>query len=59
MRELVFQAIRRSAERPASGRAAIFGLAEDEPSLLELFGQPRGPEPLEASENPCTSRFRS
>ncbi len=57
MRELVFQAIRRSAERPGSGRAAIFGLAEDEPSLLELFGEPRGPEPLEASETPARGGF--
>ena len=31
VRELVFRAIRRSAERPASGRAAMLGLAEDEP----------------------------
>ena len=28
----------RSAERPESGRAAVLGLAEDEPELLELFG---------------------
>src|SRR3954470_11150840 len=46
VRELVFRAIRRSAERPGSGRAAVLGLAEDEPELLELFGEPRGPEPL-------------
>ncbi len=45
MRELVFRAIRRTAERPESGRAAILGLAEEEPELLELFGEPRGPEP--------------
>ena len=45
VRELVFRAIRRSAEMPASGRAAILGLAADEPALAELFGQPRGPEP--------------
>ena len=38
VRELVFRAIRRSAERPESGRAAMLGLAEDEPALLELFG---------------------
>lgn len=50
VRELVFRAIRRSAERPESGRAAILGLAEDEPVLMELFGQPRGPEPVEAGE---------
>jgi 16S rRNA (cytosine967-C5)-methyltransferase len=44
VRELVFRAIRRSAERPASGRAAILGLAEEEPELAALFGEPRGPE---------------
>lgn len=45
VRELVFRAIRRSAERPVSGRAAVLGLAEEDPMLLDLFGQPRGPEP--------------
>ena len=45
VRELVFRAIRRSGERPASGRSAVLGLVEDEPELLDLFGQPRGPEP--------------
>jgi 16S rRNA (cytosine967-C5)-methyltransferase len=46
VRELVFRAIRRTAERPQSGRAAIVGLAQDHPELLSLFGEPRGPEPL-------------
>jgi 16S rRNA (cytosine967-C5)-methyltransferase len=46
VRELVFRAIRRSAERPESGRSAILGLAEDEPALLDLFGEPRGPQAL-------------
>src|SRR6478672_10241530 len=50
VRELVFRAIRRSAERPASGRAAILGLAQDEPEFLEMFGQPRGPEPRRDGE---------
>ena len=50
VRELVFRAIRRSAERPESGRAAILGLAQDEPEFLELFGQPRGPEPRRDGE---------
>src|SRR5947208_902184 len=35
VRELVFRAIRRSAEEPPSGRAAVLGLARDEPALLE------------------------
>jgi 16S rRNA (cytosine967-C5)-methyltransferase len=46
VRELVFRAIRRSAEIPASGRAAVLGLADEEPGLRELFGEPRGPEAL-------------
>ena len=50
VRELVFRAIRRSAERPASGRAAILGLAQDDPAQFELFGQPRGPEPADETE---------
>ena len=50
VRELVFRAIRRTGERPDSGRAAMLGLAGDEPELLELFGQPRGPEPLREDE---------
>ena len=50
VRELVFRAIRRAAERPESGRAAILGLTEDDPELLERFGQPRGPEPKRGDE---------
>jgi 16S rRNA (cytosine967-C5)-methyltransferase len=50
VRELVFRAIRRSAVSPASGRAAIVGLAEDMAELKGLFGQERGPEPLAADE---------
>src|ERR1043165_3676962 len=48
VRELLFRAIRLSSERPGSGRGAVIGLVEEEPELLELFGQPRGPEPLKA-----------
>ena len=50
VRELVFRAVRRTAERPASGRAAIIGLAEDDPSLFELFGEQRGPASLAEGE---------
>jgi len=50
VRELVFRAIRRSAQRPQSGRAAVLGLVEDEPGLAEMFGQPRGPEPINVGE---------
>src|SRR6476660_30082 len=50
VRELVFRAIRRTAERPANGRAAVLGLVDDEPNLNGLFGQPRGPEPRMPTE---------
>ena len=50
VRELVFRAIRRSAERPASGRAAVIGLGQDDPALLYLFGAPRGPEAIREGE---------
>src|SRR5579884_3361313 len=57
VRELVFRAIRRSAERPQSGRAAILGLAQAEPELIELFGQHRGPEPIGDPEEIASARF--
>ena len=57
VRELVFRAIRRSAERPASARAAVLGLAEVEPALLELFCEPRGPEPLQEGEQASATGF--
>jgi 16S rRNA (cytosine967-C5)-methyltransferase len=57
VRELAFRAIRRSAERPATGRSAVFGLVEEEPELSELFGQPRGPEPLEPGEAAAPASF--
>jgi 16S rRNA (cytosine967-C5)-methyltransferase len=50
VRELVFRGIRHSADRPESGRAAVLALAEEEPALLGLFGQPRGPEPVKQGE---------
>ena len=50
VRELVFRAIRRSAEVPESGRSAVLGLGEDDPTLLELLGQPRGPHPIADGE---------
>ena len=46
VRELVFRAIRMVGERPANGRSAMLALVEDDPSLRELFGQPRGPDLL-------------
>ncbi|MFL6830898.1 MAG: RsmB/NOP family class I SAM-dependent RNA methyltransferase [Sphingomicrobium sp.] len=55
VRETVFRAIRRSAERPPSGRSAILGLVQDDPALPELFGQPRGPEPIAEGEERATA----
>ena len=46
VRELVFRGIRRSAQMPGSGRAAALGLAEEEPALLDLFGEVRGADAL-------------
>src|SRR5256885_12001883 len=57
VRELVFRAIRRTAERPDNGRTTIFGLAEDEPELLELLGEPRGPESRGADEKAAPARL--
>ena len=50
VRELVFRTIRAVGEVPESGRAAVLGLAADEPALRELFGEGRGPEPLVQGE---------
>lgn len=50
VRELVFRAIRAVAEVPESGRAAILALREEDPSLDDLFGEVRGPEPLIEAE---------
>jgi len=53
VRELVYRAVRRAGERPADGRAALLGLAEGEPELLDLFdGSPHGPA-LVASGEPA------
>jgi len=54
VRELVFRAIRRSGEPPASGRAAMIGLADEDAVLLDLFdGSPHGPSVREAAESPA------
>ncbi|MBV9528607.1 RsmB/NOP family class I SAM-dependent RNA methyltransferase, partial [Sphingomonas sp.] len=36
--------IRRSGERPESGRSAVLGLVDDDAELAPLLGEPRGPE---------------
>lgn len=56
VRELVYRAIRRSAERPESGRAALIGLAADEPTLAGLFdGSSHAPLPIMAGEGGAAS----
>ena len=50
VRELAFRAIRRAGERPATGRQAIIALASEDPDLVELFGQVRGPSALVVGE---------
>ena len=51
VRELVYRAIRRSGERPISGRAALLGLAQDDSNLIALFdGSPHGPLPLKEDD---------
>jgi 16S rRNA (cytosine967-C5)-methyltransferase len=51
IRALVFRAIRRAGERPVSGRAALLGVAREEPALLETFdGSPNGAAPPRADE---------
>ncbi len=57
VRELVFRAIRRSAEVPTSGRSAILGLAQDDPALLSGFGEPRGPDALGDGEVPADAGY--
>jgi 16S rRNA (cytosine967-C5)-methyltransferase len=52
VRELAYAAIRFTAERPPSGRAALLGFAEAErPDLLPLFdGSPHAPHPPTPAE---------
>ena len=47
VRELVFRAIRRSADIPESGRTAMLGLSADDREILDSFtGPPHGPDPV-------------
>jgi len=51
VRDLVYRAIRRAGDPPVSGRAALLGVAQEEPALLELFdGSAHGPAPLREGE---------
>lgn len=51
VRELVYRAIRRAGEVPASGRAAMVGLAREDGALAALFdGSVHGTPPLDPDE---------
>lgn len=51
VRELVYAAIRACGEIPASGRAAMLRLAQDEPAIAALFdGSDHGPAPIGPGE---------
>lgn len=51
VRELVYRAIRAAGEAPASGRAAMLGLAASDAGLLDHFdGSPHGPPAVTAGE---------
>jgi 16S rRNA (cytosine967-C5)-methyltransferase len=53
VRDLVYRAIRRSGERPPSGRAAMLGLAEgDENVRVSFDGSSHGPVPPTEGEAP-------
>ncbi len=55
VRELVYAAIRRFGDRPESGRAAMAGLTDEQPTLRELFdGTAYGPAAL-GDEEPRAS----
>lgn len=56
VRELVYRAIRRSGDRPASGRSAMVGLAQDDAELAARFdGSPHGPAMLDAEAGASAS----
>lgn len=51
VRELLYDAIRRAGELPKTGRAAMLGLAADQPELAALFdGGPHAPAAITANE---------
>ncbi|WP_340264478.1 RsmB/NOP family class I SAM-dependent RNA methyltransferase [Sphingobium mellinum] len=51
VRDHVYDAVRRAAERPESGRAAMIGLARERPELGALFdGSVHGPPPIAPGE---------
>ena len=51
VRELVYAAIRRAGEIPATGRAALLALAREDAALAATFdGSHHGPAPIDAAE---------
>lgn len=51
VRDHVYDAVRRVAERPPSGRAAMVGLARERPDMATLFdGSPHAPAPIQPDE---------
>ena len=51
VRELVYRAVRRAGELPTSGRAALLGVASEDPELAALFdGSPHAPAPSSEGE---------
>jgi len=51
VRDLIYDAIRRVGDRPATGRSAMVGLAHERPDLAALFdGAPHGPQPLQPDD---------
>ena len=57
VRDLIYDAIRRAGERPESGRAALLGLARDQPDLMAQFdGSPHGPAAIASDEPVAEAR---
>ncbi|AMK17227.1 MULTISPECIES: RsmB/NOP family class I SAM-dependent RNA methyltransferase [Sphingobium] len=56
VRDHVYDAVRRAAERPESGRAAMVGLARERAEIAALFdGSPHAPEPIAPDERGAVS----
>jgi len=56
VRDLVYAAIRRCGERPASGRTAMLSLADGQPGLIDLFdGSPHAPPPVGPGETAASA----
>jgi len=56
VRDHVYDAVRRAAERPESGRAAMIGLARERDEIAALFdGSPHGPAPIAPGETGSAS----